>query len=118
MYRMYPHDMAVTETPNKKRIDGASNGKNSTTRSSRLDSAQVVLGASSLCPHGVIGYKHEPGQYVPFHLEEELGLSNCGHGEKGCTSCTRACPRFGIGKRKRTSICSGGRENRMRCLAF
>lgn len=46
------------------------------------------------CPHDVIGYKHEPGQYKPFHLEEELGLSNCLHGEKGCTSCTRACPRF------------------------
>lgn len=46
------------------------------------------------CPHDVIGYKHEPGQYHPFHLEDELGPSNCTHGEKGCTSCTRACPRF------------------------
>jgi len=46
------------------------------------------------CPHDVIGYKHEPGHYKPFHIEEELGLTNCGHGEKGCTSCTRACPRF------------------------
>ncbi len=46
------------------------------------------------CPHDVIGYKHEPGQYKPFHLEEELGLTDCGHGQKGCTSCTRACPRF------------------------
>ena len=46
------------------------------------------------CPHDVIGYKHEPGAYKPFHLEEELGLNNCLHGEKGCTSCTRACPRF------------------------
>jgi coenzyme F420 hydrogenase subunit beta len=46
------------------------------------------------CPHDVIGYKHEPGAYKPFHLEEELGPANCGHGEKGCTSCTRACPRF------------------------
>jgi coenzyme F420 hydrogenase subunit beta len=46
------------------------------------------------CPHDVIGYKHQPGAYKPFHLEEELGPSNCTHGEKGCTSCTRACPRF------------------------
>ncbi|MGF1600367.1 MAG: coenzyme F420 hydrogenase/dehydrogenase beta subunit N-terminal domain-containing protein, partial [Acidimicrobiales bacterium] len=46
------------------------------------------------CPHDVIGYKHEPGAYKPFHLEEELGAANCLHGEKGCTSCTRACPRF------------------------
>ena len=46
------------------------------------------------CPHDVIGYKHEPGQYKPFHLEEELGIADCVHGQKGCTSCTRACPRF------------------------
>ncbi|MCH7789492.1 MAG: Coenzyme F420 hydrogenase/dehydrogenase, beta subunit C-terminal domain [Acidobacteria bacterium] len=46
------------------------------------------------CPHDVIGYEHAPGKYYPFHLEEELGESNCIHGEKGCTSCTRACPRF------------------------
>lgn len=46
------------------------------------------------CPHDVIGYKHEPGNYKPFHLEEELGLTDCGHGQTGCTSCTRACPRF------------------------
>jgi len=46
------------------------------------------------CPHDVIGYEHAPGAYRPFHLEEELGADNCVHGEKGCTSCTRACPRF------------------------
>jgi coenzyme F420 hydrogenase subunit beta len=46
------------------------------------------------CPHDVIGYDHEAGGYIPFHIEEELGPSNCIHGEKGCTSCTRACPRF------------------------
>lgn len=46
------------------------------------------------CPHDVIGYDHESGGYKPFHLEEELGPDDCGHGQKGCTSCTRACPRF------------------------
>ncbi len=46
------------------------------------------------CPHDVIGYDHEQGGYRPFHLEDELGASNCTHGEKGCTTCTRACPRF------------------------
>ena len=46
------------------------------------------------CPHDVIGYEHAPGAYMPFHLEPELGLDNGGHGERGCTSCTRACPRF------------------------
>ena len=46
------------------------------------------------CPHDVIGYDHQEGGYKPFHLEDELGPDNCIHGEKGCTSCTRACPRF------------------------
>ena len=46
------------------------------------------------CPHDVIGYDHEQGGYRPFHLEAELGPGDCGHGQKGCTSCTRACPRF------------------------
>ncbi|MDP1794973.1 MAG: coenzyme F420 hydrogenase/dehydrogenase beta subunit N-terminal domain-containing protein, partial [Acidimicrobiales bacterium] len=46
------------------------------------------------CPHDVLGYNDEGGVYKPFHLEEELGPDNCIHGEKGCTSCTRACPRF------------------------
>lgn len=46
------------------------------------------------CPHDVIGYDHEQGGYKPYHLEEELGPEDCIHGVKGCTSCTRACPRF------------------------
>ena len=49
------------------------------------------------CPHDVIGYEHVEGKYKPFHLEEELGLDNCVHGfgeGGGCTTCTRACPRF------------------------
>ncbi|MDQ6726230.1 MAG: Coenzyme F420 hydrogenase/dehydrogenase, beta subunit C-terminal domain [Actinomycetota bacterium] len=46
------------------------------------------------CPHDVLGYDDSEGVYKPFHLEEELGPADCGHGEKGCTSCTRACPRF------------------------
>jgi coenzyme F420 hydrogenase subunit beta len=46
------------------------------------------------CPHDVIGYDHSSGRYKPFHLEEELGAGDCIHGQKGCTTCTRACPRF------------------------
>ena len=46
------------------------------------------------CPHDVLHYDDKNGVYKPFHIEEELGPSNCIHGEKGCTSCTRACPRF------------------------
>ncbi|HVW33859.1 MAG TPA: Coenzyme F420 hydrogenase/dehydrogenase, beta subunit C-terminal domain, partial [Acidimicrobiia bacterium] len=46
------------------------------------------------CPHDVLGYKDTEGVYKPLHLEEEGGPGDCGHGERGCTSCTRACPRF------------------------
>ncbi|WCO67737.1 Coenzyme F420 hydrogenase/dehydrogenase, beta subunit C-terminal domain [Iamia majanohamensis] len=46
------------------------------------------------CPHEVIGYDHVQGGYTPFHLEDELGASDCTHGQKGCTTCTRACPRY------------------------
>ena len=46
------------------------------------------------CPYDVLGYKDTEGVYRPFHLAEEGGPGGCGHGERGCTSCTRACPRF------------------------
>ena len=46
------------------------------------------------CPHDVLGYNDHDGVYKPFHLEEENGPGGCVHGDKGCTSCTRACPRF------------------------
>ena len=46
------------------------------------------------CPHDVLGYQDMEGIYKPFHIELELGPEDCGHGVKGCTSCTRACPRF------------------------
>ncbi|MBV9660965.1 MAG: 4Fe-4S dicluster domain-containing protein, partial [Acidimicrobiales bacterium] len=45
------------------------------------------------CPHDVLGYDDTNGVYKPFHLEDELGPDDCTHGQKGCTSCTRACPR-------------------------
>jgi coenzyme F420 hydrogenase subunit beta len=43
------------------------------------------------CPHDVLGYDNS---YHPFHLEDEGGPGGCIHGDKGCTLCTRACPRF------------------------
>jgi coenzyme F420 hydrogenase subunit beta len=46
------------------------------------------------CPHDVLAYDHRGGGWKPYHLEEELGPDDCVHGQKGCTSCTRACPRF------------------------
>jgi coenzyme F420 hydrogenase subunit beta len=46
------------------------------------------------CPHDVLGYRDTEGVYKPFQIEEGWGPANCSHGEKSCTSCTRACPRF------------------------
>jgi coenzyme F420 hydrogenase subunit beta len=46
------------------------------------------------CPHDVLGYRDDAGVYKPFHLEPGYAPDNCSHGERGCTSCTRACPRF------------------------
>jgi coenzyme F420 hydrogenase subunit beta len=46
------------------------------------------------CPHDVLSYDDKNGVYKPFHLDIDGDLENCTHGEKGCTLCTRACPRF------------------------
>jgi coenzyme F420 hydrogenase subunit beta len=46
------------------------------------------------CPYDVLGYDDADGNYKPFHVLTDGGLDNCTHGEKGCTLCTRACPRF------------------------
>lgn len=47
-----------------------------------------------VCPYDVLGYDDKNGVYRPFHVPEMGGTDNCTHGEKGCTLCTRACPRF------------------------
>lgn len=46
------------------------------------------------CPHDVLSYDDTLGHYKPFNTEEETGPDGCSHGERGCTLCTRACPRF------------------------
>jgi len=46
------------------------------------------------CPYDVLGYDDANGVYRPYHLQDELGPGDCIHGQKGCTNCTRACPRF------------------------
>lgn len=45
------------------------------------------------CPYDVLGYDQERS-YKPFHVEATGGIDDCTHGERGCTLCTRACPRF------------------------
>ena len=46
------------------------------------------------CPHPVLDYDADGGVYKPFHLDIDGGFDDCTHGQKGCTMCTRACPRF------------------------
>jgi coenzyme F420 hydrogenase subunit beta len=46
------------------------------------------------CPYDVLGYDDGEGHYKPFHVDPDGGFDDCTHGEKGCTMCTRACPRF------------------------
>jgi coenzyme F420 hydrogenase subunit beta len=46
------------------------------------------------CPYDVLGYDDGAGRYKPFHVEADGGVDDCTHGVRGCTLCTRACPRF------------------------
>ena len=46
------------------------------------------------CPYDVLNYDDTEGRYRPFHVDADGGIDNCTHGERGCTLCTRACPRF------------------------
>ncbi len=45
------------------------------------------------CPYDVLGYNAD-GPFKPFHLDDAGGAEDCTHGDRGCTLCTRACPRF------------------------
>jgi coenzyme F420 hydrogenase subunit beta len=45
------------------------------------------------CPHDVLKYDHSE-TFRPWKVEEDGGPEDCTHGVKGCTMCTRACPRF------------------------
>jgi len=47
-----------------------------------------------VCPYDVLEYDDGGGRYKPFHVDTDGGLADCTHGTKGCTLCTRACPRF------------------------
>ncbi len=45
------------------------------------------------CPHDVLRYD-DTAAWRPWKIEADGGADDCTHGERGCTMCTRACPRF------------------------
>jgi coenzyme F420 hydrogenase subunit beta len=47
---------------------------------------------TTVCPHHALDY--DAIRHLPFQLEEGVGSGGCSHGLRGCTTCTRACPRF------------------------
>jgi len=47
-----------------------------------------------VCPYDVLEYDDQDGHYRPFHIAADGGAEDCTHGVRGCTLCTRACPRF------------------------
>jgi coenzyme F420 hydrogenase subunit beta len=51
-------------------------------------------GCVIVCPHDVLRYDDTGGTYRPWKVDEDGGPEGCTHGDKGCTMCTRACPRF------------------------
>jgi coenzyme F420 hydrogenase subunit beta len=86
--------MTVTDVPAPKTARWTSQWKELFAEVIETGLCTGCAGCVIACPHDVIGYDHEMGGYRPFHLEDELGPADCIHGVKGCTSCTRACPRF------------------------
>ena len=50
-------------------------------------------GCMIACPHDVLKYD-DAMTFRPWKVEEDGGPQDCTHGVKGCTMCTRACPRF------------------------
>jgi coenzyme F420 hydrogenase subunit beta len=51
-------------------------------------------GCVVVCPFDVLRYNDRDGAYKPWKIDDAGGPADCSHGERGCTLCTRACPRF------------------------
>ncbi len=70
------------------------NGPSCSPKWSPPDCAPAVPRCVVACPYDVLSYDDTGGRYKPFHIDAEGGPDDCTHGVKGCTMCTRACPRF------------------------
>ena len=69
------------------------------------------------CPYDLLGTTTADGRYRPFHVEADGGLEDCTHGEKGCTLCTRACPRFREWETEIDTFLFGRERTTRRCSA-
>lgn len=60
-------------------------------------STNICTGCSGCivsCPHDVLGYDEHWHPVLAAEAQVDGSPAHCVHGEKSCTMCTRACPRF------------------------
>ena len=74
--------MTATETTRKESAGGPS-GPSCSREVVTSGLCTGCAGCVVACPHDVLGYDDTNGVYRPFHLEDELGPGDCGHGQRG-----------------------------------
>ncbi len=89
--------MTATEAPAEKRERWTASWKHLYDEVVTTGLCTGCAGCVVVCPHDVLGYDDTNGVYKPLQLEADYGgPRDCSHGDKACTTCTRACPRFGM----------------------
>ncbi len=87
--------MTATEAPAEKRERWTASWKHLYDEVVTTGLCTGCAGCVVVCPHDVLGYDDTNGVYKPVQLEADYGgPGDCSHGDKACTTCTRACPRF------------------------
>jgi coenzyme F420 hydrogenase subunit beta len=87
--------MTATEAPAEKRERWTASWKHLYSEVVTTGLCTGCAGCVITCPHDVLGYDDTNGVYKPIELEDDYGgPGDCSHGDKACTTCTRACPRF------------------------
>jgi coenzyme F420 hydrogenase subunit beta len=87
--------MTATEAPAEKRERWTASWKHLYDEVVTTGLCTGCAGCVVVCPHDVLGYDDTNGVYKPLQIEADYGgPRDCSHGDKACTTCTRACPRF------------------------